>query len=155
MVAKMDRDEILSALIYQIKMIVIILILVIITSGSFLGFIIRNQRVAFYREKYETELDRLALVKHFDYILKFANDIILLIDKDLNIVEANDRALEYYQYARDEFIGMKLEKSVPRKHYHNLQDKLIMWMKMNMQLLKLFINGRIIQHSRLNSVQGL
>jgi len=110
MVAKMDRDEILSSLTYQMKMIVIILILVIITSGSFLGFIIRNQRVTFYREKYEAELDRLALVKHFDYILKFANDIILLIDKDLNIVEANDRALETYQYTRDEFIGMKLNK---------------------------------------------
>jgi len=110
MVAKMDREEILSALKNQVKMIVLIIILVIITSGSFLGFIIRNQRVTFYREKYETELDRLTLIKHFDYILKFANDIILLIDKDLNIVEANDRALELYQYTRDEFIGMQLEK---------------------------------------------
>jgi PAS domain S-box-containing protein len=110
MVAKMDREEILSALTNQVKMIVLIIILVIITSGSFLGFIIRNQRVTFYREKYETELDRLTLIKHFDYILKFANDIILLIDKDLNIVEANDRALELYQYTRDEFIGMQLEK---------------------------------------------
>ena len=110
MVAKMDRDEILSALTDQLKMIVLIIILVIVTSGSFLGFIIRNQRVAFYREKYENELDRLALVKHFDYILKFANDIIFLLDKDLTIVEANDRALESYQYTRDEFIGMKLDK---------------------------------------------
>lgn len=110
MVAKMDREEILSALTNQMKMIVIILILVIITSGSTLGFLIRNQRVAFYREKYETELDRLALVTHFDYILKFANDIILLIDNDLNIFEANDSALEYYQYTREEFIGMNVEK---------------------------------------------
>jgi PAS domain S-box-containing protein len=110
MVAKMDRDEILSALTSQMRMIVIILILITITSGSFLGFIIRNQRVEFYREKYETELERLALIKHFDYILKFANDIILLIDNDLNIVEANDRAIEFYQYTREELIGMKLEK---------------------------------------------
>jgi PAS domain S-box-containing protein len=110
MVAKMDREEVLSALTSQMKMIVIILVLIIITSGSFLGFVIRNQRVDFYREKYETELERLALVKHFDYILKYANDIILLIDNDLTIVEANDRAIEYYQYAREELIGMKLEK---------------------------------------------
>src|SRR5450759_1464955 len=110
MVAKLDRDEILSALTNQMKMIVIILILVIITSGSTLGFQIRNQRVAFYRENYETELDRLALVTHFDYILKFANDIILLIDNDLNIFEANDSALEHYQYTREEFIGMNVEK---------------------------------------------
>ena len=110
MVAKMDRDEVLSSLNSQIRMIVIILILTILTSGSFLGFLIRNQRVIYYRERYENEVDRLALIKHFDYILKFANDFILLIDKDLKIVEANDSALEFYQYSRDEFIGMNVEK---------------------------------------------
>jgi PAS domain S-box-containing protein len=107
-VAKMDRDEVLSSLNSQIRMIVIILILVIFTSGSFLGLLIRNQRVIYYRERYENEVNRLALIKHFDYILKFANDIILLVDKDLNIVEANDRALEFYQYSREEFIGMNV-----------------------------------------------
>ena len=70
------------------------LVLFIATIGLFLGFILWNQRVLFYRERYEAELNRLALFKHFDYILKFANDIIFLLDKDLNIVEANDRALE-------------------------------------------------------------
>jgi PAS domain S-box-containing protein len=110
MVAKMDREEVLSSLNSQIRMIVIILILVILTSGSFLGLLIRNQRVIYYRERYENEVNRLALIKHFDYILKYANDIILLVDKDLCIVEANDRALEFYQYTRDEFIGMNVDK---------------------------------------------
>ena len=110
MVAKMDREEVLSSLNSQIRMIVIILILVILTSGSFLGLLIRNQRVIYYRERYENEVNRLALIKHFDYILKYANDIILLVDKDLSIVEANDRALEFYQYTRDEFIGMNVDK---------------------------------------------
>jgi PAS domain S-box-containing protein len=124
MVAKMDREEILSALPYEVKMVMLIIILVIIASGSFLGFIIRNQRVVFYRERYETELDRLALVRHFDYILKYANDIILLIDNDLNIVEANDRALETYQYTRDEFIGMKLDKILAPETLSRLQENL-------------------------------
>jgi PAS domain S-box-containing protein len=110
MVAKMDRDEVLSALTYQMKMILVILILVVITTGSFLTLLIRNQRVGFYREKYEAELERLTLVKHFDYILKFANDFILLIDNNLRIVEANDSALENYQYTREEFIGMSIEQ---------------------------------------------
>jgi PAS domain S-box-containing protein len=34
----------------------------------------------------------------------------MLLDKDLNIVEANDRALETYGYTRDEFIGMNLRQ---------------------------------------------
>jgi PAS domain S-box-containing protein len=110
LIAKIDRAEILSALNQQMTMIVIILLLFILTTGLSFGFFIRNQSVRFYREKYENELDRLALIRHFDYILKFANDIILLFDKDLNIVEANDRALESYGYTRMEFIGMNIEK---------------------------------------------
>ena len=92
------------------KLILTILVLIILTAGSFLAFLIRSQRANYYREKYEDELNRLALIKHFDYILKYANDIILLVNSDLIIVEANDRALEYYQYTREEFIGKKVEE---------------------------------------------
>jgi PAS domain S-box-containing protein len=109
MVAKIDREEIISSLKNRMKMVLIIILLFILALGLFLGFFSWNQRARFYREKYEDELNRLALIKHFDYILKFANDIIFLIDKDLRIVEANDRALESYMYTREEFIGMKLE----------------------------------------------
>ncbi len=110
MVAKMDRDEVFSVLESQMKLVITILVLFISTIGLFLGFLMWNQRVRFYRGRYEDELNQLALFKHFDYILKFANDIILLFDKDLNIVEANDRALEVYMYKRDELIGMNLSK---------------------------------------------
>ncbi len=124
LLTKADRGEILSALSFQIKMILIILICIIITSGSILVFIIRNQRVVYYREKYEAELKRLVLVKHFDYILKFANDIILLVDANLIIVEANDRAMEYYQYSREEFIGMELGNIRAKETLSNMQDDL-------------------------------
>lgn len=109
MVAKIDREEVFSVLNDQMRMVIIIMVLFVSAVGLFLVFLWWNQRVRYYREKYEAEVSRLALVKHFNYILKFANDIILLLDKDLNIVEANDRALESYMYSREEFIGMKLE----------------------------------------------
>jgi PAS domain S-box-containing protein len=109
MIAKIDREEVISVLNNQMRLVIMVLILFIATIGLFLGFILWNQRVRFYREKYEDELSRLALFKHFDYILKFANDIIFLLDKDLNIVEANDRALESYIFRRDEIIGMNLK----------------------------------------------
>jgi PAS domain S-box-containing protein len=108
LIAKIDREEVFSVLDSQIRLVVMVLVLFIATIGLFLGFLLWNQRVLFYRDRYESELNRLALFKHFDYILKFANDIILLMDKNLNIAEANDRALETYMYSRDEMIGMNL-----------------------------------------------
>ncbi len=108
MVAKIDRDEVFSVLKSQMRLIITILVLFIAAIGLFMGFLMWNQRVVFYRERYEAELERLALFKHFDYILKFANDIIFLFDKDLKVAEVNDRALETYMFARKEMLGMNL-----------------------------------------------
>jgi PAS domain S-box-containing protein len=110
LVAKTDREELFTGLNNEKLLVKIIIALFILTIGSIIGSLWRNHKARFYREKYESELDRMALIKHFDFILKYANDIILLIDKDLKIVEANDRALEAYLYKRDELIGMKIMK---------------------------------------------
>ncbi len=108
MVSKVDKEEIDSSFYNQLLLAKLLIIFFISSFGAIIGWMIWHQRVRFYREKYETELDRLAVRKHFDYILKYANDIILLIDQDLNIIEANDRAIEVYKYSRVELIGMKI-----------------------------------------------
>ncbi len=110
LVSKIDHKEVFSVLDRQMTMIIIIITLFILATGLILGIIEWNENVRFYREKYEAELDRLALRKHFDYILKYANDIIFLTDNDSVIIEVNDTAVEMYKYSRDELIGMNLSK---------------------------------------------
>jgi PAS domain S-box-containing protein len=110
MVAKINSSEVFSALNEQMTMIIIIIILFILTIGLLLGILEWNENARFYREKYETELDHQALRKHFDYILKYANDIIFLTDRNMVIIEANDRACEAYQRERNDLIGMSLSK---------------------------------------------
>ena len=110
LIAKINHNEVFSALNEQMTMIIIIIILFILTIGLLLGIIEWNENARFYREKYEAELDHMALRKHFDYILKYANDIIFLTDRNMNIIEANDRAAEAYQRDRKELIGMSLSK---------------------------------------------
>jgi PAS domain S-box-containing protein len=124
LVAKMDREEVLSELGFMTRMIYLILLLIVITSASIIGLILRNQRVRYYRGKYQAELERLAIDKHYNYILKYANDIILLTNSDLKIVEANDRALEYYQYTRDELIGMNVEQIRAPEMHNQLSETL-------------------------------
>jgi two-component system, sensor histidine kinase and response regulator len=105
MVAKVDREEIFNEFEGQVRLVSIIMILLILTTALFIGILWWSQQVRFYRSKYEAELDHLALVKHFDYILKYANDIVFLFDENYLIVEANDKALETYQYEREQLIG--------------------------------------------------
>lgn len=110
LVTKIDKNEIFSSLIKQITFIIIIIILFIVTIGLLLGLIEWNENARFYREKYEAELNHLALRKHFDYILKYANDMIFLTDRNMVIIEVNDRAVEVFQGDRNELIGTNIAR---------------------------------------------
>jgi PAS domain S-box-containing protein len=85
-----------------------LMIFIITVFGTVVGGIIWYQRVMYFRDRYEAELEQMALRQHFDYILKYANDVVFLTDKDLNIVEINDKVVEMYQYTRNELIGQNL-----------------------------------------------
>jgi PAS domain S-box-containing protein len=43
---------------------------------------------------------------HIHYLSKYANDFIILLDKDFRFLEVNDRVVDFYGYTRDELIGM-------------------------------------------------
>jgi PAS domain S-box-containing protein len=51
-------------------------------------------------------LQRQTLSKHYEYMCRFANDVILLMDSDFRIIECNEKAIETYGYELDELIGM-------------------------------------------------
>ena len=119
LVAKVDRAEVAEGLYGVIKMVIIVVTLVILTASFFIGLLWRNQRVRFYRSKYENEVERMALARHYDYILKHANDIIFLFDRDYNILEANDKAIETYGYVREDLIG---ENVMTLHAQDNLED---------------------------------
>ena len=123
MIAKIDREEVFSVLNSQMRLVITVACSFYCNNWVVSGISPLESECNFYRERYEAELNRLALFKHFDYILKFANDIIFLLDKDLKIVEANDRALEVYMFSRDEMIGMNLKKFRHRRLYPDSQNK--------------------------------
>jgi len=51
--------------------------------------------------------ERRALARHVEAFNRFASDILLVLDADGRIVEANGRAVESYGYPRDELVGME------------------------------------------------
>jgi two-component system, cell cycle sensor histidine kinase and response regulator CckA len=99
--AKVDQEEIYEPLRVQAWIVGSGTFLLILASGASIGFWWRNQRARFYRKQYEAQLERHAIMKHFEYLIKYANDIILLADMDGRIVEANDQACRTYGYTRE------------------------------------------------------
>jgi PAS domain S-box-containing protein len=89
----------------------------IASSGLGMAFVWRNRDALFYRQQYETERERRDLAQRYEYLTKNANDIIIIMDRDLKIVEANDRAISTYGYPREEFFRLHLGDLYPKGHF--------------------------------------
>jgi len=106
LIAKVDQDEVYAPIRQRSITMALIVALMIFAAGAVVLLLWRKQQVSFYRERYEAEIERRALLGHYDYLTRFANDIILLADESGRIIEANDRAVAAYGYPREELIGM-------------------------------------------------
>jgi PAS domain S-box-containing protein len=71
-----------------------------------IGFFFMWLTAYFVRRLTKTEVEKQALFTHFDYLSKYANDIVVLVDEDRKIVEVNDRALSTYGYTREEMSAL-------------------------------------------------
>jgi PAS domain S-box-containing protein len=108
LIAKKETPEILERFMHEVAMLWSILGLVYLVLASTAFLIIKSSRVRYLREKQQEDLNRQAIMKHFDFVMRHGNDIILLMDSNLNIIEANERAVESYHYPRQKLIGMNL-----------------------------------------------
>ncbi len=59
-------------------------------------------------QRYARRMRRLALEQHYDCFARYANDVVILLDGNGTILEANERARDLYGYERDELRGMNL-----------------------------------------------
>jgi PAS domain S-box-containing protein len=82
------------------------LLILVISSGFFLY--IKNQQSIYFREKYNLESEKKALIQHYGYLHKYANDIIILSDYNGNIIDVNDKAVSTYLYSQEEFLKFTL-----------------------------------------------
>ncbi|HUB81698.1 MAG TPA: PAS domain S-box protein [Bryobacteraceae bacterium] len=108
LVAKVDAEEVEAPIRRRSLLLILATASLLLAGGAALFTIWRRQQLRFYRARYEAELERQALVGHYDYLSRFANDIILLLDHSGRILEANDRAAATYGFTREQL----LEKTV-------------------------------------------
>lgn len=100
LIAKKETSEILASFMREITMLWMIMGIVYLALISMAWLIVKATRARYLREKQQEELNRQAIMKHFDFVMKHGNDIILLIDSEMNIIEANERAVSTYGYPR-------------------------------------------------------
>jgi PAS domain S-box-containing protein len=109
LITKIDQEEIYGPIQRDARLIGIIASILILASGLGVGLIWSRQSARFYRREYELELEKEELLQRTKFLSKYANDIILLLDRDFRIIEANERSLDTYGYTRDELLQMSLK----------------------------------------------
>lgn len=103
LVTKMDKAEAYADVHEKASFNMILTFILIISTGLAVGFVWRNQRSQFYKRQYDLEKKHSFLLQRYEYLNRYANDIILILDADYNkIIEANERAVETYGYSNDE-----------------------------------------------------
>jgi PAS domain S-box-containing protein len=108
MVAKVDREEIYAPIRTAAFIITLVISLMIIGSGSFMGMWYRGRQAGMFRRQLMLEQERSILADRVSLLAKHANDVIFLLDQDWRILEANDRAIEIYGYSLEELQRMHL-----------------------------------------------
>ncbi len=106
--AKMDVEEIAAPVVERGWLVAGLVIGLILAAGTSLFTIWRKRELDHLRRTLNADVEREALVRHFDYLSKHANDIILLADLSGRIIESNDRAVAAYGRPAQELAGMLL-----------------------------------------------
>jgi PAS domain S-box-containing protein len=104
---------------------ILVLIIVVLSIASvYLGFILIRVRKKFSFVKLDAEIEKMALVNHFEHFVKYANDIILLVNSEMRIIEANERAYQVYGYSREEMLNMEIKKLIAYPEKDGYSNKL-------------------------------
>ncbi len=110
MVSKIDKTELLAPL-GKLQEWSMSLGLAFALVGGMLAFFwlkVNQTRYKHLKVQHDAAVEREMLVRHFEYLTKYANDVIIVTDDGGNVIEANERAVEVYGYTRDELLRMKI-----------------------------------------------
>ena len=111
--AKTDTEEVLQPLRRQAGQIFAMVLLAIGISALFVALLWRNRQAAHAASERQAQAERAALAHRFEALFQQARDIILLVDPDGRIVEANEAALAAYGYTAEE---------IRARHVRDLRD---------------------------------
>ena len=107
-VAKIDQEEVERPLRRSALAIFLVALSLVLAAALLILFLWQRQNTRFRLRQLEAESQKQALVQHFDYLTRYANDIILLCDEKGDILEANERAVVTYGYGQEALLKMNL-----------------------------------------------
>lgn len=109
LLAKMDQEEAYTPIRIRAIYLTFITILLLLIEGIILWIFWKKVSSRHKKDIEQALSEKKALQHHFEYLIKYANDIILLADLSRNIIESNNKAEEIYGYDRNDFLNLTFD----------------------------------------------
>ncbi len=124
LVAKVDAAEIYSPLHQSSLVIGLVVGLLLAGCLATFGFFWYLQRSRFYQREHQADLERQALAGRYAHLSRYVNDIVLLLDEDGKILEANDRAASAYGYSVEELLRLSIQDLLDPSQLPDYPDRM-------------------------------
>lgn len=108
LIAKINQDKVAESTKKTALVVFIISLLLIILSASITYAIWKRSRLHFITRTVNLRKEKDALNERYTSLTRYANDMILSLDREGQILEANQKALDTYGYSKDELLKMNL-----------------------------------------------
>jgi two-component system sensor histidine kinase/response regulator len=108
LVTKVDEDEVYAPLRERSRVIGLVMGLLLAAGATTVGLFWHLRQMRFYKRGHLAELQRRSMAGRYAHLSRLVNDIVLLLDEDGKIIEANDRAIAIYGYSRQELLQLSI-----------------------------------------------
>jgi len=108
LLAKINQEKVAESTKNTAIIVSLISFLLIILSASITYAIWKRSRLHFLTRTFNLRKEKDALTERYTSLTKYANDMILSIDKHGRILEANQKAFNVYGYPKEELLKMEL-----------------------------------------------
>lgn len=116
LIAKINQDKVTQSTKNAAMLVSFISVLLIVLSASVTYAIWKRSRLHFLTQTVVLRKEKEAINERYTSLTKYANDVILSIDKNGKILEANQKAFDTYGYSKEELLQKEiLDLSQDRK----------------------------------------
>lgn len=115
LVTKIDIAEIYAPIFELARNVSLVVLVFIFATGVTAFHWWRQMRASYLAGHYQTEMQRQMLEQRFNALTQYANDIVLLVNSEGRIVEANDRAVEAFGFSREGLLSLDISDLRPAR----------------------------------------
>lgn len=123
-VAKEDIEEIFAESDKYIVLLTVLFVGIIPIAGLILAFVWNAREKDVLKKLVAAEKEVETATQQLSSITKYANDIILLLDTDGKIIQANERAISTYGYKKEELLSMDIKHILAHDERQFIQNRM-------------------------------